>query len=241
MSRIKALTVEACGPENNQPPLKIAITDNFGNSPFSVAFLQGHQDVAKAILEIVKAQWSPPEGEQVRFRIGNDDEGYDDEASDGNPRLVPEKMHRSFTMEDIGKVSMLVESHVRPLEVLCRPAPSFLVDKGKVVKEFDSRSMFLHALDTDDGSRLHFLLDMVQLFSEKEEKDDDSSETFTLSEFDFTWALANGKVQLLGPLIKSIGAGIPIDDLVQKSGVEIKHKPRYYQGLTVYGAKRYDD
>ncbi|KAM4059065.1 ankyrin repeats (3 copies) domain-containing protein [Hirsutella rhossiliensis] len=242
LSRIKALTLEACGPENNKPPLKIAITDNFGNSPFSLAFLQGPQDVAQAILEIVEAQWSLPEGEQVRFRIGNDDddEEYDDEGSDGNPRLVPEKMNRSFTIEDIGKVSMLVESHVKPLEVLCSSAPSFLTDKGEIVKEFDSRSMFMHALDTDDVSRLQFLLDMVQRFSGQRFAgvEEESSEMFTLPESDFTWALANGKTQLLGLLIKSAGAGIPLDDLVKKSGVEIKQKPRYYQGLTVYGVKR---
>jgi hypothetical protein len=41
-------------------------------------------------------------------------------------------------------------------------------------------------------------------------------------------------------IIKRTGAGIPLDHLVKKSGVEIKKKPRYYQGLTVYGKKRKD-
>jgi hypothetical protein len=34
--------------------------------------------------------------------------------------------------------------------------------------------------------------------------------------------------------------GIPLNELVQKSGVEIKTKPRYYQGLSVGGKKRAD-
>lgn len=34
--------------------------------------------------------------------------------------------------------------------------------------------------------------------------------------------------------------GIPLNELVQKSGIEIKTKPRYYQGLSVGGKKRAD-
>lgn len=197
----------------------------------------------RAILEIVEVQWSP--GEQVRFRSveENVSEENDDEGSNDSPRLVPEKMDTSFTIEDVGKVSMLVESHVRPLEVLCSSAPCFLVKERKVVEELDSRSMFRHALDTDDASRLQFLLDMVRRFSGQKlgQGDEDLSEIFILPESDFTWALAHGKCQMLGLLMKVTGAGIPLDSLVEKSGVEIKQKPRYYQGLTVYGTKRYGD
>lgn len=49
----------------------------------------------------------------------------------------------------------------------------------------------------------------------------------------------HGKTQMLALIIKRTGAGIPLDHLVKKSGVELKQKPRYYQGLTVYGKKRY--
>lgn len=39
---------------------------------------------------------------------------------------------------------------------------------------------------------------------------------------------------------QATGVGIPLNALVQKSGVEIKSKPRYYQGLSVGGKKRAD-
>jgi hypothetical protein len=34
--------------------------------------------------------------------------------------------------------------------------------------------------------------------------------------------------------------GIPLNKLIEKSGVEVKTKPRYYQGLSVGGKKRAD-
>jgi hypothetical protein len=34
--------------------------------------------------------------------------------------------------------------------------------------------------------------------------------------------------------------GIPLNELIAKSGVELKTKPRYYQGLSVGGKKRAD-
>jgi hypothetical protein len=39
---------------------------------------------------------------------------------------------------------------------------------------------------------------------------------------------------------KATGVGIPLNELIATSGVEIKTKPRYYQGLSVGGKKRAD-
>ncbi|PNY22667.1 Uncharacterized protein TCAP_07089, partial [Tolypocladium capitatum] len=244
LDRIKSMTLGAWGPEKDQPPLKVAIFDNSTNSPFSLAFLRGHHDVAWAILEIVKAQWSPPEKDQIRYRMedGNDDEEYDSEGEDDEkPRIVSEKVDRNFTIEDIGKVSMQVKSHVKPLDVICHHAPSFLVEKRSISKEFRTRSMFVHVLDTDDASGLKVLLDMVQHFAGQKPSGDyeEGGESFIFPESDFRWAVEHGKTRLLGQIIKRTGAGIPLDYLVKKSGVEIREKPRYYQGLTVYGKKRY--
>jgi len=40
--------------------------------------------------------------------------------------------------------------------------------------------------------------------------------------------------------VQATGVGIPLNDLIKKSGVEIKTKPKYYQGLSVGGKKRAD-
>jgi hypothetical protein len=40
--------------------------------------------------------------------------------------------------------------------------------------------------------------------------------------------------------IRLTGVGIPLNELIKTSGVELKTKPRYYQGLSVGGKKRAD-
>ncbi|KJZ78330.1 hypothetical protein HIM_02368 [Hirsutella minnesotensis 3608] len=244
---IKSLTLEAFGPEKDQPPLKMAITDNSCNSPFSLAFYRGHQDVARAILEIVGAQWSPPKEEKASYRMRDgdeedemDDDDGDEKDSESDPDLVAEKPKQAFTTDDIGKISTQVNSHVKPLEVLCDAAPSFIVEGGFVTRDLGTRSYFVHVLDTDDAPRLRFLLDVVEYFTGKKASDDNAApgDTFTFPESDFTWALNHGKTRMLGEVIQRLGAGMPLNHLVEKSGIAIKEKPRYYQGLTVYGSKK---
>ncbi len=248
LDRIKSMTLEAWGPEKDRAPLKMSISDNSQNSPFSIAFLKGHSDIAQAILEIVKAQWSPPEKENLRYKMeqedDEDEDEYDSEDSDSDdddqPRIVSENLDKTFTIEDIGKVSMQVQSHDKPLEVLCRSFQTFSTENSAVSKVHSKRSLFVHVLDMDDMAGLKALLDMAQHFSGQKFPGDDEegNDNFTFPESDFRWAVENGKTRLLGLIIKRTGAGIPLDHLVKKSGVEIKKKPRYYQGLTVYGKKR---
>ncbi|KAF4955378.1 hypothetical protein FSARC_11864 [Fusarium sarcochroum] len=252
LEKVKTFALQAWGSEQDQPPLKIAVSDNMGNTPFSVAFLQGHHDLARALLEIVKAQWSPPKKEKVRFRMDTGDEDEDSEeesdaSDDDEPRIVSEKVDQKFTIDDIGHVSMEVESHTKPLSVICQSVPNWRVEKGEIVYKNNNRSLFVHTFDTDDTAGLKALLDMVQHHSgqkfeggEEEEDDDESSSSFTFPQSDFKWAVEHGKTQLLALVIKRTGAGIPLDHLVKKSGVELKRRPRYYQGLTVYGKKRKD-
>ncbi|KAK2683117.1 hypothetical protein RAB80_001063 [Fusarium oxysporum f. sp. vasinfectum] len=255
IEKVKELSLQAWGAEKDQPPLKIAVSDNMGNTPFSVAFLRGHHDLARALLEIVKAQWSPPKKDKVRFRMeaGNEDEEYEsdsddsDNSSENEPRIVSEKVQDKFTIDDIGHVSMEVESHTKPLQIICESVPSWLIEKEKVVYRYQKRSLFVHTFDTNDTTGLKLLLDLAQHYSgqkfegdDADQEDEGSTCSFTFPQSDFKWAVEHGKTQLLALVIKRTGAGIPLDHLVKKSGVELKRKPRYYQGLTVYGRKRKD-
>ncbi|KAF4472702.1 ankyrin repeat [Fusarium albosuccineum] len=252
MERIKSLALQAWGPEQDQPPLKIAVSDNMGNTPFSVAFLRGHHDIARALLEIVKAQWSPVEKEKVRFKMearDDDEEEYSDDESDGSgdsePRIVSEKVQQNFTIDDIGHVSMQVKSHTKPLSVICESVPSWEVEDGKIRYDGQKESLFVHVFSKDDNSGLKALLDMAQhyagqKFEGEEEVEEGSTASFIFPHNDFMWAVEHGKSHQLALVIKRTGAGIPLDHLVKKSGVELKQKPRYYQGLTVYGKKRKD-
>lgn len=251
IEKIKTLSLQAWGPEQDQPPLKMAVEDNMGNTPFSVAFIRGHHDTAQAILEIVKAQWSPVDKEKVRFKMEQRDEDeYDDsedEGSDGSednePRIVSETVDKKFTIDNIGQVSMQVKSHTRPIDVINERVPNFHMEGDKVVHDGSGRSLFIHVFNRDDTAGLKALLDMAQHYAGQkmegdEEEEEGSSGSFTFSQYDFQWAVEEGKSRLLALVIKRTGAGIPLDHLVRKSGVEMKKKPRYYQGLTVYGKKR---
>ncbi|VUC34464.1 unnamed protein product [Clonostachys rosea] len=241
LETIKSLTLQAWGEGQEQPPLKIAISDDNNNSPFGLAFFRGHYEVAEAILEIVKAQWSPPEKDKVRYKLNTeneDEESYEDSCAESDsenedPQIVSEKINQKFTIDDIGHVSMKVNSSVRPLTVLlqwigvCKSTPLHL------------------CFENDDMSGLKLLIDWAQRwalhkFEDSETNTDEPSGAFVFPQSELQWAIENGKTEMLGLIIKRTGAGIPLDHLVKKSGVELQEKPRFYQGLTVYGKKRKD-
>ncbi|KAI9171446.1 ankyrin repeat [Paramyrothecium foliicola] len=254
LEQIKALTLHAWGSNQDQPPLKIAASDTEHNSPFSVAFLRGHYDVAQAILEIMKAQWSPPE--KLKYKMEADEadseEEYDseyesdeDEGEGDQPRITSTKVDRMFTIDNIGQVSTQVESHTKPLGHLCDTFQTFRVKDGEVVGESITRdNLFAHVIKTDNLDGLKALLDIAQHYSNNttEEKvtENSSEEAFDFPQAAFLGAIEKDKIDLLKYAIKRTGAGIPLDHLVKKSGVEMKVKPKFYQGLTVYGKKRKD-
>lgn len=258
MDRIKELTLQAWGPNKDQPPLKMSIQDDGHNTPFSLAFCRGHLDVAKAVLEIIKAQWSPKDKDDVRYKIkgaDDDEKGYSDENPDSDdedePKVVSEKVVDKFTIDTVGQVSMQVESHDTPFEVIMSQACTFRAEDSRSKSDLSdmtsqNRHLFTHCLAEDDSVGLKFLLDQAQHWVKDgtHQGDDDDPDSlprdFVFPNDAYHYAITNGKTQLLGMVIKRTGAGIPLDHLVKKSGVKINKKPRYYQGLTVYGKKRKD-
>lgn len=252
IEQIKSLTLQGWGSNQDQSPLKVTISDADGNSPFSLAFLRGHHQVAQCILDIVAAQWSPKD-EKLRYKMQSEDRDDDEDTynseqdyrsddDDHEPRIVSERIDKTFTIDNVGQVSMLVKSHIKPITIITNQYQTVKIKEGNFQAVSGKRTLLQHALDMEDSTGLKFLLDMAQLFAaQKLPGDDDVEESggnFTFPHDDFLWALQNGKTQLLGLIIKRTGAGIPLDHLVKKSGVEMKEKPRYYQGLTVYGKKR---
>ncbi|KAH8893115.1 ankyrin [Thozetella sp. PMI_491] len=253
LDKIKALTTQSWGDDHSEPPLNITVQDMNGNHPMSLAFLRGHVEVARAVLEIAMAQYAPEEKERVHFRMqtstndggGSEDEDEysdgDSDDSDGEPRIVSKAVDQKFTIDNIGQVSMQVKSRTRPSQLLEWAVPTFRVENGKIT-EVSQLNLIQFVLSNDDHAGLKALLDMaIHFASQKLDGDDDlASGLFSFPEHVFLWAIENGKTQMLAEIIRRTGAGLPLDHLVKKSGVEVKEKPRYYQGLTVYGRKRKD-
>jgi hypothetical protein len=237
LEKIKSLTLAPWGSDGGQPPLAIAVSDLKMNSPFSLAFLKGHFDTAKAILEITQAQWSPPGGEKARFRIANigddDHSPADSEASDNSePNIFKEIVDDRFTIDKIGQVSMKVKSHVSASESLGWTRSTFVIgEDNRIEKTYPGSSDLLTFVITqNDTKRFHFLLDMHARFAK----------LGIFPDKIFFHAIELGRTRMLARAIREFGAGIPIEHLVKKSGKEVKVKPKYYQGLTVYGKKRAD-
>lgn len=226
----------------------MGMRDIVNNTPFSLAFLRGHYDVARAILEIVKAQWTPVEKDKLRYKLESrrDDETEDSEEeadSDDEERIVSEKVDQKFTIDDLGKVSMQVKSHKKPLETLLQRVMTFKVQSLTDIPRKGISSLFTHCIEADDNAGLKFLLELATVHSgqklEGEEVEEECNfKTFTFPQDAFMAAVRGGKTQMLSLIIKKTGAGIPLDHLVKGSGGGFKEKPRYYQGLTVYGKKR---
>lgn len=249
LEAIKSLTLAPWGPDEKEPPLKLAVTDLARNSPFSLAFLKGHFDTAKAILEIAQAQWSPTEEEKARFRLAkpkDEEESYEESDagdSDSEPEIYKEIINDRFTIDNIGQVSMQVKSTVLPSVFLSWFVPTFVLRGGKAEEtRFDNKSLLTFAITQNDNDRFRFLLDMHIRFanSNPESEDAQADKFYTFPDFEFGHAIRMGQVTMLAEAIRRTGAGIPVEELVKKSGTEMKVKPRYYQGLTVYGRKRAD-
>ncbi|TGJ87446.1 hypothetical protein E0Z10_g1316 [Xylaria hypoxylon] len=246
LEKIKSLTLAPWGPDEKEPPLKIAVSDLAGNNPFSLAFLKGHFDTAKAILEISQAQWSPAEEKKARFQMSkpeDEEESYDESdesGSDNEPEIYKEIINDQFTIDNIGQVSMQVKSNVLPSDIIDWLTPTFVLHGDKAEK-IRFQSLLEFAMAQNDSHRFTFLLDMYTRFASKSEEDEDgSSKFYTFSEFEFERAIRMGRTNMLAEVIQRTGAGIPLEELVRKSGTEMKVKPRYYQGLSVYGKKRAD-
>lgn len=122
-----------------EAPLKIAVYDQGSQNPFSLAYNRGHYGVAKAVLEIVQAQYSPGEKSKTRYRM-EDDADCDDEYSedddsenepddvsmhgdDSRPRIYGHIVDEHFTIDNVGQVSMKVNSRTKPLDMVAWTSP----------------------------------------------------------------------------------------------------------------------
>ena len=100
-------------------------------------------------------------------------------------------------------------------------------------------SLIRFAIAADNMKLLKFVLAVGSDLAARKE-DEYASKIFTISSSDFDFAVCLGRTEMIGEIIRSTGAAIPLQNLVRTSGVEVTEKPKYYQGLSVYGRKRKD-
>ncbi|KAI0387323.1 ankyrin [Hypomontagnella monticulosa] len=245
LATIKSLTLASWDAEGQEPPLKMAVSDMKGNNPFSLAFLRGHYEVAKAILEITQAQWTPKDEKEKRFTMNRDEEYYsgeesDEDYDDDEPEVYEKVINEKFTIENVGQVSMQVKSDTLASAMLNWAPPTFVLRDGSYKDTGRRENLLQFVITENDVKGFNFLVDLNIHFPGESNKEDESTKFYMLPEYLFDHALKHGRTEMLADIIRRTGAGIPIEDLVKKSGAELKVKPRYYQGLSVYGKKRAD-
>ncbi|CAG9947875.1 unnamed protein product [Clonostachys rosea f. rosea IK726] len=283
VERMRALALHPSGPNEDQPPLKMSVNDSQSNNAFSLAFLRGHYEAAKVVLEIVKSQWAPQEKPKMQYKMREDaEDNEDDEMSEEENELqiVGEKADGKSTIDDIGVVSMVVTSTTKPHMMINYEAPRFIMKDGQA-EGFRRGTLFQHCFKHDDRHVMQFLIEQAQYWvsqkydsakagagdkedeemKEPEEDGDEMQEAleedndaeknieeeegeqhgvFRFPEAALQYGIRNGKTELLGLVIAQTGAGVPLETLVKELDLAEKKKPKYYQGLTVYGKKRSD-
>src|SRR3569833_3273243 len=91
------LTLGAWDDEEKEPPLQIAVTDNNGNSPFSLAFLRGHSHITNAILEIAQAQNTPTKTPKNKHKNNQHDNPKKTNESDSDMEVGAEpRIYQEF-------------------------------------------------------------------------------------------------------------------------------------------------
>lgn len=249
LETLKSLTLAPWENEVGKPlvmPLKIAVKDGNGFTPFSIAVLRGHYDLARKIIGIATAQLGEGDDSKPRQRWTlnageSDDEGYSD-GGDDDSAILPiyhELVSDKYTIDNLGQISDVVKSDVAPLTMMEWPCYTHWF--SGLEKENDNYYTILgHAVVMNDMGLFKFI---VQIGAEQQAllaEEDDDQKSYTIPRDIFQKAIKLGRTDLLAEMIRLTGVGIPLNELVKTSGVELKTKPRYYQGLTVGGRKRAD-
>jgi ankyrin repeat protein len=226
-----------------QPPLQIAVKDQQNHSPLTIAVLSGKLDLAKMILDIAAAQYTPPDPPKAhRYHVAtnsdhDEDSNNGDDDGDDNADLPisSEVIDDNLTIEDIGEISLSVKSNIKPATMLYWEMP----DTGDSTMKYTPETLMEYALARGDLNLLSFILDVSQESAGRVEITGDQDSLY--QHFDFSRALLYGQPHMLAELIKRTAIGLSIDELALEHGAtDSTAAPKYYQGLSVHGKKRKD-
>ncbi|KAI9702849.1 MAG: hypothetical protein M1836_008063 [Candelina mexicana] len=239
IDKTKSLTLAHWGSSGANAPLRVAVKDKNDITPFAIAVWRGHKELAHTILNITQAQYQPeePTGKHERYnaRPAESDEELDEESDEDEVKVYSQLIDENFTMNLLENVGGAVKSKITPLEMFNWPTQMWRFGDAN-----NRRGTLLrYAIQMDDIRLLKYLLELGLELSARN-IGGQVSKTFTVTPSDFYYAVEHGRTAILAEIIMTTGAGIPLDELVEKSGAEVKEAPKYYQGLSIHGKKRAD-
>lgn len=196
-------------------------------------------------MQIAQIQYSPEEKVVARYRMQASEDADDSEgdgSDDDEPKIYEEIVDEQFTVENIGLVSMQVKSRVTPLQMLNYEFSLFKFRNGQVEESSYPRACLLrHIINSNDRKGLKYYHDLVVQFAGQNKDEDDEDNHFAeFPQWAFWLVLQRNQIEMLADMIQWAGAGLPLEQLVKTTGTELREKPKHYQGLTVYGKKRYE-
>lgn len=237
-------------------------------SPFSIAAIQGHLDVAKAIIEIVQIQYKPKEQRGQRRYVMEGEDGDDPEALQGDDeiQIYSELIDDQFTIENIGEVATQVECPITPLQVFSwECAARLFTEQDGLSKDERLATQSKVEYISEGGRRMYWfpfsvpalrvpqnlveyavwtdnislLVFLLELGQDLTNRQAEAdSPIYTVPEQAFQLAIILCRLHCLEILIQRTGAGLLIDELLKKSGVKTDDKSKLYPGLTIRGKKR---
>ncbi|CAI6337715.1 unnamed protein product [Periconia digitata] len=253
LDTVKALTLSPWGADNR--PLEVAVTDSVDCSTFAIAVMRGHLDLAQALVEISYAQYDPKINDRpnlYRYRLGAQDNSDSDSDSDSDIELEEEATDEEFTV-NIGEAVTETRSGTSPLGFmgsyfpvnhytsLFLPAKSHFTYGTEGIQRpmEEKQDMEAYAIATNDASLFAFMVDLKTKWTELTQQK--AGESPQIVSFDaFPMAMVCGRTEFMEEMIRRGGAGMELESLVKRSGVQLQEKPKYYQGLSIHGKKRSD-
>lgn len=185
-------------------PLQIAVQDHNGFSPFSIAVLRGHFDLATKIVEICIAQYHEPGKPRVRWNtqpIDSDDEGYSDESDNENELpIYKELVNDKYTIDNLGEVNNIVKSDVLPLTMIEWSCITrrFLDPE----KENDNRfSLLEHAVTMNDMELFKYIMKLGAEQQAHLAEEEDDQKCYTVPREVFRRAIQLGRTEILAEMV----------------------------------------
>jgi hypothetical protein len=249
------------GEAQDQLPLEIAVSDSRGMSCLTIAIMRGHLEMAKLILQILRAQLKvkePHGSKKKRFEMAIDSDCSSEEENDhddGRLNIVGDEVDDTFTHDNVGEDISQVESDVTPFQAfskqfdaflflesppakyLCRVVPQSNHQYWAAHSDVKINSFLKYAIYKNDLPLLDFLLETGNDLARSNPA---GKFNFTISDDEFQLAIGLGRIDCLAKLIQKTGAGLPLAKLSQDCGVEARKEPQYYPGLSIRGTKRAD-
>ena len=247
IERIKAFTTRMWGPQNDQWPLVITVSASEGFSLFTLAALKGHLETAEGILRICQQQYQAPDDANkgkryhIRAESPNEEEEDDVELSDTEEEApltmdiadLPNQIKNTTGPEQLIDFTL-------PFERLNEVAPAGLPDenswkKGPMLPS--ELTVLEYAIVTGNKGLFDWIVRLKLGYHKNAKSAENYEEMPFTNPTPLTLAMEFERFDMLDVLLTN-GAGLPLDQLVQNSGVAVQEESKYYQGLTVYGSKK---